>query len=236
MQIHELSREWLHHAGALLWPHRCPGCGRTLAGPRESICLRCMSELPRTGFLNQSGNPVEMLFWGRSRVDAAGSLFFFTRGSLIQKMLHALKYKGNQEIGCILGRSLGSAIKSSPRFNPLDAIIPIPLHSDRQRLRGYNQAACIADGCASVTGKPVWNDIVKRVRQTETQTKKNRIDRWANLSSGFSLTRPERITGKQLLIVDDVVTTGASLEACAQCLLQASPSKLYIATIAYATQ
>ena len=236
MQVHDLTREWLHHAGALLWPHRCPGCGRPLSGAHESICLRCLSELPRTGFLNQPGNPVEMLFWGRTRVDAAGSLFFFTRGSLIQKMLHALKYKGNREVGGRLGRSLGEAIFRSGRFCPLDAIIPIPLHADRQHLRGYNQAACIADGCASVTGKPVWNDIVKRMRQTETQTKKNRIDRWANLSGGVSLIRPERITGKRLLIVDDVVTTGASLEACVQCLQQASPDKLYIATIAYATQ
>jgi ComF family protein len=236
MQLRSLPRQWLHHAGALMLPHRCPSCGRMMDDAQTSICLRCLTELPVTGFFRQTGNPVEMLFWGRTPIDAAGSLFFFTRGSSIQRILHALKYKGNQKVGIRLGRSLGDAIARSNRFRPLDGIIPLPLHSERLRMRGYNQATCIAEGVSLSAKKPVLEDVVKRLRQTDTQTKKNRIDRWTNLSGGFSLTRPENIAGKNILLVDDVVTTGASLEACAHTMLQAKPAKLYIATIAYASQ
>lgn len=236
MAIQTLPREWIYHAGALLWPHLCPGCGRAMRVSGTSICLRCLSELPRTGFLHQPQNPVEMLFWGRARIDAAGSLYFFSRGSAMQRILHALKYKGNREAGISLGRSLGEALIRSGRFSPLDAVVPIPLHADRQRLRGYNQAETIGLGFSLATGKPVWNDVVQRIRKTDTQTKKNRIERWTNLSGGFALHQPDRITGKHLLILDDVITTGASLEACAHTILAAAPAKLYIATVAYATQ
>ena len=177
-----------------------------------------------------------MLFWGRTPVDAAGSLFYFSRGSAMQRILHALKYRGNRQAGVRLGRSLGEAIGASGRFSPIDAIIPVPLHPEREKIRGYNQAECIARGIAVATGWPVWTGLVNRIRQTDTQTRKNRIERWSNLSDGFRLSRPEQVAGKHLLIVDDVITTGASLEACAQGILQASPAKLCIATIAYATQ
>lgn len=176
-----------------------------------------------------------MLFWGRIPVDAAGSLFYFSRGAPMQRILHSLKYRGNRQAGIKLGRSLGEAISDSGRFKPLDAIVPIPLHAERERNRGYNQAECIARGMSLTIGRPVWTDLVSRIRRTDTQTQKNRIERWTNLSDGFRLTRPDSVTGKHLLIVDDVITTGASLEACAQGILQASPAKLYIATIAYAT-
>lgn len=195
-----------------------------------------MTGLPKTGFFSQPGNPVEMLFWGRTPIDAAGSLFFFTRGSTMQKILHALKYRGNQKAGIRLGNKLGDTLVRSNRFLPLDGVIPLPLHEERLRTRGYNQAACIARGVSLTVKKPVWEDVILRIRQTDTQTKKNRIDRWTNLSGGFSLSRPERINGKKILLVDDVVTTGASLEACAHTLLLAQPAKLYIATVAYASQ
>lgn len=217
-------------------PHRCPGCGRMMDDAQTCICLRCIAGLPATGFFQQPGNPVEMLFWGRTPIDAAGSLFFFTRGSSMQSILHALKYKGNRKLGIRMGKLLGNTIARSNRFRELDGVIPLPLHSERLRMRGYNQSACIAQGVSLSVAKPVWEDVINRLRKTDTQTKKNRIDRWTNLSGGFNLTRPERITGKNILLVDDVVTTGASLEACAHTLLQAQPAKLYIATIAYASQ
>lgn len=154
----------------------------------------------------------------------------------MQRILHALKYKGNKAAGISLGRNLGESLIRSGRFSPLDAVIPIPLHPQRQRIRGYNQAEAIGTGFSLATGIPVWNDVVLRIRKTDTQTKKNRIERWTNLAGGFTLHRPDRITGKHLLILDDVITTGASLEACAHTILEAEPAKLYIATLAYATQ
>lgn len=195
-----------------------------------------MSSLPGTGFFEQPGNPVERLFWGRSPVDAAGSLFYFTRGSTIQRILHALKYKGNRRVGLALGNALGESMVKSYRYLPPDAIIPLPLHAERERKRGFNQADYIARGCSEVLGKPVWKGVVIRTKKTETQTTKSRFDRWNNLSGVFGVTKPERIRNKHLLLVDDVVTTGASLEACANALSTAGPSSLRIATIAFATQ
>jgi ComF family protein len=229
-------RQWLDHAGALILPRTCPGCGKKITGLKEVICLRCLTSLPGTGFFEQSDNPVERLFWGRTNVAAAGSQYYFTRGSSIQRILHALKYKGNRSAGQLLGSCLGESLLRTARFKPLDAIIPLPLHPERHRMRGYNQAECIARGCADVIGKPVWKEAVLRVKKTETQTKKSRLDRWDNLAGVFAVVHPERIGNRHLLLVDDVVTTGASLEACAQAILTASPASLRIATVAYATQ
>lgn len=229
------TQELLHHAGSLFLPHRCPGCSNRLSNATESICLRCLSTLPATGYFHQVGNPVERLFWGRAKIDAAGSLFYFSRGSTIQRMLHALKYHGNRSVGRQLGSMLGGTLKRGTRFHPVDAIIPIPLHAARLRQRGYNQAACIAHGLSESTAYPVWEDLVIRVRQTETQTRKSRVDRWDNLAGGFRLRGPDRIKDRHLLLVDDVITTGASLEACATAIIEAAPASLRIATIAYAT-
>jgi ComF family protein len=229
-------RQWLTHAGALMLPRICPGCGRMMTGFKEVICLRCLTNLPRTGFFEQPDNPVERLFWGRAEVAAAGSQYYFTGGSSIQRILHALKYKGNRNAGQVLGSCLGESLLKTSRFKPLDAIIPLPLHPERQRMRGYNQAECVATGCAEVIGKPVWKGLVLRVKKTETQTKKSRFDRWNNLTGVFALSNPARISNRHLLLVDDVVTTGASLEACAQVIIAAAPASLRIATVAYATQ
>ncbi|MEO5683480.1 MAG: phosphoribosyltransferase family protein [Chitinophagaceae bacterium] len=197
------------------------------------LCLQCMNSLPLTNFHFHAGNPVEKHFWGRIPVAGATSLCHFTTGSLIQHLLHQLKYKGNKEAGYFLGRMMGQSLQAAGRFRQMDALVPLPLFAARQKKRGFNQAAVLCDGIAGILQLPVIDDAVIRLSATETQTHKNRIERWENMEGKFELINPAAIAGKHLLLVDDVVTTGATLEACGHELLKANGVKLSIATLAY---
>jgi ComF family protein len=223
-----------HALGALFFPHRCPGCGDTLQGHKECICPECLFHFPETGFATQPDNPVERLFWGRVSLDAATSRYYFTGDSALQGALHALKYQGEKATGTLLGRLLGHSLADAGRFNSIDAIIPMPLHPRKQRQRGYNQAEVIARGVSDVTGLPVIIDALSRRRHTDTQTRKSRLERWRNVSEAFSLPNPEALQGRRLLLVDDVVTTGSSLEACASIAQTSGCKSLCIATVAFA--
>jgi ComF family protein len=189
--------------------------------------------MPLTGFENFPANPVEKIFWGRADIQAASAHLYFTSGSAIQNSLHLLKYKGKKEIGIYFGLQMGNALKQSRRFGNCDFIIPLPLSADREKKRGYNQAALIAEGISERLKIPVAGDAVFRVKKTETQTHKSRIERWKNMESTFEVRKPEMISGKHVLLVDDVITTGASLEACAQVLLDTPGLQLSIACLAH---
>jgi ComF family protein len=189
--------------------------------------------LPLTNFHFHANNPVEKHFWGRLPVTGATSLCHFTTGSLIQHLLHQLKYKGNKDAGYFLGRMMGKALNESGRFSNIDALVPLPLYTARQRKRGYNQSAVLCNGIAGLMQLPVITDAVIRLAATETQTRKTRIERWRNMEGKFEVIKPAAIAGKHVLLVDDVVTTGATLEACGHALLKAEGVKLSIATLAY---
>jgi ComF family protein len=152
---------------------------------------------------------------------------------MVQHLLHQLKYKNNAAIGLQLGCMMGLALKSSGRFSA-DALIPLPLFPERERKRGYNQAKLLCEGISSVLGIPVLDDIVCRPSHTETQTKKGRVERWKNIDGKFLLLEPEKIEGKHIILVDDVITTGATLESCGQELSKAKNSCISIAALAYA--
>jgi ComF family protein len=216
----------------LFFPHTCTGCGSDVLGNDQLLCLHCLSQLPETGFHALPGNPVEKIFYGRLPVEAAAALFFFSKDSLPQHLLHQVKYKGNQKLGVFLGRLLGHRLAAGAYFKPPDAIVPIPLSAARQRKRGYNQAAVIANGMAEVLNVPVITQAITRTRATETQTHKNREERWQNMQEVFELTRPAVLQNKRLLLVDDVVTTGATLEACGAALLRAPGVQLQVAALA----
>ncbi len=230
------TTEWLYAFGSLFFPHLCAACGSNNLSRDEAICYHCMAHFPITGFANQPGNPIEKLFWGRIPVTAACSQFYFTRSSSIQHALHALKYKGNKDAGLVLGRLLGYSLEQSSRFCNIDVIVPLPLYPKKEKSRGYNQAAIIANGIRDVLKIPVITDAVARIRYTDSQTNKNRIDRWQNVGDVFSLQKPELLKGKNILLTDDVITTGASLEACGETICKAKMGKLYIATLAFADQ
>lgn len=216
----------------LFFPHTCAGCGNDAISPHHPICLHCTSILPLTGFHEHADNPVENIFRGRLPLAAAMSYCWFSKESLVQHLLHELKYKNNKQIGIHFGRRIGEALKQSPRFQTIDAILPIPLHAARERQRGYNQATQIATGIAATMQLPVLVNTITRASNTSSQTKRNRLQRWQNMEDKFHLRQPEALTGKHLLLVDDVITTGATLEACGRALLSAGRVTLSIATLA----
>ncbi|WP_147205039.1 ComF family protein [Segetibacter aerophilus] len=216
----------------LFYPHVCAGCSSDIITINQELCLRCVSQLPSTNFFEQRGNPVEKNFYGRLNIVNAASGYFFTKYSLIEALVYELKYKGNKAVGLEMGKRLGTLLLSSP-YDEVDLIVPLPLNARRLKKRGYNQATILAEGIATVWDKPVVTDAVIRNVNTETQTHKGRVTRWENMDGVFAVAKPSLLQDKHILLVDDVVTTGASLEACGAEILKVPGTKLSIATLAY---
>ena len=219
-------------AAQLLFPHCCAGCGSDVIRKESSICARCLHQLPETFFHQLQNNPVEQLFWGRIPVQAAMAAYYFTNDSLLQTLLHELKYRGNQEVGIQLGQLMGVKIKESSRFNP-DVLIPVPLHPKKKRERGYNQSELLCTGIASVLKIPVETDFLIKSQRTSSQTKKGRIERWENVDQSFTRNPNYSLSGNKIMLVDDVLTTGATLEACGQILTNQQEFTLEIAALCY---
>ncbi|MDR3134190.1 MAG: ComF family protein [Prevotellaceae bacterium] len=222
----------LRHFFGLLYPKLCEACEGALSGKENICCLSCLYHLPRTNYWKEPGNPLEHLFWGRVPVEHACALFFFGKGSRYRKLIHKLKYKGKREIGVELGRLLGRELKNAPLYQCVDTIIPVPLHPKRLRRRGYNQSEEIAAGIAQVTGWEVNTSSLSRTRFTETQTRKSRQERWENVSGAFALQDAAALANRHVLLVDDVLTTGATLEACILQLQKAKNCKVSVAALA----
>jgi ComF family protein len=236
MELTSITRGWISALGHLFYPHTCAGCGNDLPDPRQCLCLHCLSVLPETGFAACPDNPVEKLFWGRLSIEAACSQFYFTRGSVMQSVIHRIKYRGDRETGRFMGRLMGSALKRSGRFRNIDVILPLPLFADRERKRGYNQSALLAEGISEVTGIPSDHTSVIRHRYTETQTSRGRVERWQNVEGVFRVNPAFSSFNGNVLLVDDVVTTGATLEACGAAICRAGPIRLSMATLACTVQ
>jgi len=219
----------------LFFPHICTGCGNDILTEQTVLCMRCMEAMPETNFELHPGNPVEKIFWGRLPLLGATAQFYFTKESLMQHLMHQFKYKNNKDLGLQLGRIMGEQLKRSGRFKA-DALVPLPLFPVKERKRGYNQAAILCEGMAGALEIPVLDRVISRPQHTETQTKKGRIERWKNIDGKFVLKNPEAIHNKHLLLVDDVVTTGATLEACGNTLLQAENVQLSIASLCIASR
>jgi ComF family protein len=220
--------------GLVVFPHHCLGCGSDLANRKTLVCFSCINELPHTHFTNIENNPTEKIFNGRLELYAATSIFYFIKGSIIQNLIHELKYKNNTAAGIYLGKMLGKEIKNSPRFANIDVIIPMPMHKKKESKRGYNQAELIAVGIAEVLHVSVSKNVLEKIKQTETQTKKHRWERWKNTEEVFKLQNLHAFENKHVLLVDDVVTTGASIEACGIELFKSKGIKLSVATLAIA--
>lgn len=220
----------------LFFPHLCAGCGTDILPDDSLLCGQCLMALPPTLYAQYSGNPIEKIFWGRMPVAAAHSEFYFAKETMIQHLMHQLKYKGNKQIGVYLGNLMGRTLLNSSNFKSIDALVPLPLYPDKERKRGYNQAAIICSGMSETMNVPVYSNVLIRRRFTETQTKKHRTERWENVDGSFDVQNESKIKGKHLLLVDDVITTGATLEASGSRLLQIEGVKLSIATLATATK
>jgi ComF family protein len=217
----------------LFFPHTCAGCGTDVIDHDQLLCLHCLNDLPATNFFNQPNNPVEQVFYGRIPVSNAAAGYFFTKESLLQNLIVQLKYRGNKQIGLYLGQLLGSFLINSDRYKDVNALVPLPLNPRREKNRGYNQATMLCNGISSVWKKPVIDKAVVRRVYTETQTHKGRISRWENMDGIFEVANPSILENKHILLVDDVVTTGATLEACGSEILKVPGTTLSIATLAY---
>jgi ComF family protein len=218
----------------LFYPKICSGCDAHLLKHEQNLCLNCMHKLPKTYYWDYDTNEVEKLFWGRLEVSSACSFVHFQKDSVVQNLMHRFKYEGKSGIGTELGKSFGTILKDKHWFSDIDLIVPIPLHPSKEMRRGYNQSFYFAKGLAEVYDVPVKNNILERVTASESQTRKSRFDRSENVSSVFQVTGPKAVFGKNILLVDDVVTTGSTLEAAGKELLNAGAERLYIATIASA--
>lgn len=218
----------------LIYPNLCFICGETLLKSESHICLCCLNNIPRTNYHLLTDNPVEKRFWGKAPIFRGTSFFFFQKGSPFQKLLHELKYKGNKEIGEILGRYAAAELLNSPDFCSIDIIIPIPLHPKRFAQRGYNQSEWIGKGLSAVLDKPQNTNTLRRVKQTTTQTKKSVFERFENTEGIFELSGAKELEGKHLLLIDDVLTTGSTLNAAINTLLNIPNVKISIFTLAIA--
>lgn len=219
---------------ALLYPRLCGACGDHLNKGEETICLSCQFDLPLTGFHKDPESPIAKRFWGRVPLQQATALYYFSKGGKVQHMIHELKYHGRTDVGEFMGRQLGRELHKDGALADIDAIIPVPLHPKKQRQRGYNQSEHFASGIAQVLQVPVLAEALSRVSYTESQTQKSREDRWLNVKDVFEVTDPTILEGQHLLLVDDVMTTGATLEACAYKLLAVPGTRVSVATIAMA--
>lgn len=231
ISVKEIKDSFLH----LLFPHVCTGCGSDILSESSELCMRCMDAMPETNFELYPNNPVEKLFWGRLPLAGATAQYYFTKESLMQHLMHQFKYRGNKDIGLQLGKIMGEQIKRSGRFE-VDALIPLPLFPRKEKRRGYNQASLLCEGMAESMKIPMLDKIVTRPQHTETQTKKGRIERWKNMEGKFVLNDAAAIRNKHLLLVDDVITTGATLEACGNELLKAENITLSVATLCIASR
>lgn len=220
----------------LLYPSVCAACGSSLFKWEKLVCTRCRSFLPKTGYEMNEDNPLARLFYGKVRLKAVTACFFFSKEGKVQHLIHELKYKGNSDAGIFLGQELGKSLKDAPLFQGLDYLIPVPLHPKREKQRGYNQSMMIAQGISEEIGVPVDDKFLFRSVNTATQTHKTKEERWQNVKDIFELKHPELLEGKYVLLVDDVLTTGATLEACALTLSWVPGITISCATAACAGQ
>lgn len=199
----------------LLYPSVCAACGSTLFDWEPLVCTRCRNLLPKTGYELNEDNPLARLFYGKVQLKAVTACFFFSKEGKVQHLIHELKYKNNPDAGIFLGQELGKTIREAPLFRGLDYLIPVPLHPKRERQRGYNQSRIIAQGISEITGVAIGDQFLVRTMNTATQTHKTKEERWENVRKIFEVRLPEQLRDKYVLLVDDVLTTGATLEACA---------------------
>jgi len=217
----------------LILPRVCPVCREVLSGVEREICMDCLSSLPLTYFWSYRNNPAEELFWGKVYFQRACSLFFYGDDSPYRRLIHELKYNGRCEIGTLLGSILGRRMKESGLYSDLDLVTAVPVSPFKQWTRGYNQAEVIAKAISKELGISLISGALKKRLFVSSQTTKNPQERWRNASASFRLAREEDICGRHILLVDDVLTTGATLEACGTSLLSASECRVSAATLAF---
>jgi ComF family protein len=216
----------------LFFPKICGACDVALAKGEHHLCLHCSLDLPFTNFENIKNNPVEKAFYGRANIEFATSLCYFTKDEKVQNILHNIKYNEQKELAIHIGKIFGKRLQNNSHFKDISVIIPVPLHPQKEHVRGYNQSTLFAEGMSEILQIEIQDKNLIRTINTSTQTKKTRLERVENVEKAFEVKHPEKLKNKHILLVDDVLTTGATLEACAQTLIEQANCKVSIATIA----
>ena len=218
----------------LLFPRVCAACGNLLLESEDTVCTTCRFLLPKTGYEQHSDNPLAQIFYGQMPFNAVMAEFFFSKTGKVQHLIHGLKYHHCRENGIFLGQEIGKSLLQAHDYQGIDFIVPIPLHPKKEKIRGYNQSHVIAEGISEILNIPIAENCLVRRVFTDTQTKKSREDRWQNVKDIFEVKNPEKLKGKHVLLVDDVLTTGATLLSAGKSLLQVEGIKISVATAACA--
>lgn len=218
----------------LFFPKVCNACNNLLNENMDAICLDCRHDLPLTNFHFDNSDIVKKVLYGRGEIENGTALFRFEKKGNVQRLIHNLKYKGHEHIGSVLGNWLGGELKTLENYNTIDVVIPVPLHKNKLKTRGYNQVAKFGQQIAEALNADYLDDVLLKVTNTKSQVNKKRLARWNSNEEQFTLENQTKIENKHILIVDDIITTGATLEACILVLNQAKNIKISIATMAIA--
>lgn len=224
--------KWISDFIDFILPRRCVVCDELLSSGEKELCLNCLMALPLLSDAHRA--ELEKIFWGIVPVDKVFSYFYYTKGSPYNSLLHNLKYKNRPQIGVQLARNAAVELLATGFFGDVELIIPLPLSRRKLRSRGYNQCDYIAQGVSQVTGIKVCKNAVVRTKANETQTHKSREERWKNVKGIFRVSNVDDVRGKSVLLVDDVLTTGATMADCARALVDAG-CKVKIFTLAYSS-
>ena len=225
---------WLRDIGDFFFPRCCLVCGRVLLHDEDFLCCHCLLNLPRTGYGNVPDNPMEQLFYGKLPVERCNAYFFFTEGGDYRRLIHRIKYNGEKECGAYLGNLFARENAATGFFDSIDYLIPVPLHRRKLRRRGYNQSEWIARGIADATGIPLCTDLLECVTDRPSQTRKGIYDRWLSTREAFKANPGIVPADSHVLLVDDVVTTGATLLACGKALGDLGISRISICALSLA--
>jgi ComF family protein len=224
--------KWISDFGQLFYPNICAACGNNLLTGEQALCISCQVALPRTRYWARKNNDLEKLLWGRVDLQLADAFLLMPKKGMVQHLIHELKYKGNQELGVQLGRLFGKEMSRHHRLHDVDVLLPVPLHPHKKRIRGYNQCELIAEGMNEWLKTSLETETLIRTHHNSTQTRLSRFKRWSNVNEIFTLSEPDAVYGKHVLLIDDVITTGSTIEACAAAIRKSENVRLSVASLA----
>lgn len=229
-----MLKDWLFDFKFLFFPEFCLGCNVLLIKEEKKICITCRHDLPAIDLKLNNSDFLNLVFYGRVTLQESASLLYFRKSGKVQNIIHNLKYKGREDIGILLANWFGYELLAEKRFQTIDAIVPVPLHKKKLRQRGYNQLTTFGMRLAEIYQKPYVEDVLVRKYANTSQTFKDAFSRWMNVKEIFDVQNTEILTNKHVLLIDDVITTGATLEACSIALLKINGVKISILTLAKA--
>lgn len=218
----------------LFFPRQCKICNNVLLKGEKSLCISCLSDIPFTRTVHLDDNKTSQLFWGRFLFKNASSLYYHQKDNISSRLVYKLKYHNQKDIGHFLGKMYALELRKTDYYNIINFLIPVPLHKSRLRKRGYNQSEEICKGMSEILNIPINTNIIFRKNNNITQTKKGKWQRFSNVDNIFEIKNADSIKNKNILLIDDIITTGATIEACCTCINKIVDTNIYIGSIAIA--